>query len=266
MAKASKPGLTITFGDKKKNLSVDALRSALENALVMLQDLESEFVTAGTNVRWEIAKIKMQSPCTVTFRAVVDAKNGTAISNRMTKAAIHDLRALELNGVMPKHLGESGLQAVKNLVADAKKEDSPLKVGTGKNDQFVLTDKATKKVNDIVEKARLYVDVSTIEGMLDTVSVHGGNSFFVWETLTNYKVECAITNETHFNLWKEYLGKRVALTGRVHYRNHVPKRIVVESAIVMKDQSQLPQLDKMEPIDLTGDTPSEEYIRRLRNA
>lgn len=263
-----KNGLTLTFGDRKKNLSVDALRSALEHALEMLQSMEADFVSAGTAVRWEVASVRMQSPLTVTFAPRVHAKGGAAIGRRMIKAAVYDLAAIERNGVAPAHMNETGLRAVQKLAVLSQSEDAPLRiggVGMDKKSQVTLTKRASKRVDEIVERAHHYIDFLTIEGKMEMVSVHGGTSFVVWETLTNNKIDCVVTPE-QFQQWKELLGKRVALTGRVHYRNHVARSINVESIIVLRDASQLPQPKDIVPINITDGLPSEEHVRRVRDA
>lgn len=261
---AKKTGLTLTFGDKKKNLSVEALRNALENALVMLQSLESDFVSADTLVRWEVVKVRMQSPLSITFSPSVNAKGGRVTERKMVKAAAYDLRAIERNGVAPKHFNEEGLLAVQKLVAVAKKEDTPIAFAIDNEERLSLTEKSSKRVNELVDKARLYVDVSTIEGKLETISVHGGTSFIVWESFTNNKVECRVSKD-QFEKWSQYLGKRVSLTGRVAYRNHIPKSITVDEIRVLRGSSELPEPKDIGPVDITGGMKSEDYIRSIRN-
>ena len=65
---------------------------------------------------------------------------------------------------------------------------------------------------------------------------------------------------------KKLLGRRVVVSGRIRYRSHKPTSIQAEEIHPLRDASELPQLEDMPPIDITGGLSPEEYVRRLRDA
>jgi hypothetical protein len=122
-----------------------------------------------------------------------------------------------------------------------------------------------KHIDELASRARLYVDFSTIEGRLEVISVHEHNSLFIWETLTNNRVECFVSDE-QIKEAALLLNKRVTVSGRINYRNHVPKTISVEGPIkVLRTSTELPQPKDIGPIDITGGVSSEQHVRRMRN-
>lgn len=186
------PGLTLTFGDERRNLSVDALRAALENALDMLQNYQSDFITASTVVRWEIAKVRMQSPLAITFEPKIEGAQGKQRARRIVTACEKDLRVIEINGSLPKHFNEDALIAMQKLLAVAKKEEAPLSVGKDKRTRFALTERSTQHIEQIVSKVRTHSDHSTIDGILSTVTVRGGKGFAIYDVLTDKRIECNV--------------------------------------------------------------------------
>jgi len=259
------PGLTITFGDERRKLTVNTVRVALQNALEMLQSYESDFVSGDTHVRWEIARISMQSPLTITFEPKILGTKGKSIARRMMTALDKDIRTIEKKTGTPKHFHEDGLVATQKLMALAKKEEAPIKMGKDKRSQIALTDHSTKRIQEIVAKVRRYADFSTIDGKLLEVSMHDGLSFAVWDVLSQRRIQCVVTTD-QFNQWQGLIGKRVAVTGSVSYSNHIPRKIVVEEIRTLRDAGLLPQPKDIGPINITDGMASEEYLRVLRNA
>lgn len=263
--------LTITLSDEEGRVSADALKVALDSALDMLRSVEANFVGSNAMVRWEIVRVRMRSPLRVTFSPRVigrpGAKNVTARSSRsigtkIVHACLQGVKGIEKSPTMPEYFNEETLDAAKKL---AKVQGASLAFSSNGSDKTTLSESAIKNIEEVKAKARLYVDFTTIEGQLELVSSHGRRSFAVWETLTNHKVECFGTDE-HFAQALHLIEKRVAVVGRVSYRNHVPKSIQVETMKAMPGIGELPQPKDIGPINITDGVSSEEHVRRLRNA
>lgn len=123
-----------------------------------------------------------------------------------------------------------------------------------------------RHVDKKTAKRRIYTDVATIEGNLEVISVRKRPSFFIWEILTNQKIECFTTDKQLDEIVALLRHKpRIAVTGRVHYRNDIPRSIDVESIRVLRDVNELPQPKDIGPINITEGVSSEEHVRRLRS-
>jgi len=263
--------LTITLSDKDGRLSVDTLIKALENALEMLRGIESNIIATGVDVRWEVVRVQMRSPLKMTLSPIVRRNQGRGrpnktIGKRLVKVALDGISNIEHGNAPPRYFSDASIDATRRLVKSVAKEGAILSFESQSMHKFSLTERAAKTIDDWASKARLYMDYSTIEGRLEAVSVHEQTTFSVWETLTNHRVEC-ITDEAQVKEASHVLGQRVAVSGRVSFRNHIPKSIHVEGPIrVLRPSSELPQPNDIGPVDITGGLSSEDFVRKLRNA
>jgi hypothetical protein len=257
--------LTIKLGDRNTFVSVAALSRALENALEMLRSLETDFAPSDSEVRWVVIQARMRSPLTLTIAPRMNGKSGDRIGKRIVTACLRGIEEIEASPTLPPHFKEETLTAAQKLISAAEREGTQLTLSTGAKHRVAPTPKALKHIEEIVARARVYLDYGTIEGNLEIVSVHEHMSFFIFEALTNYRVEC-VTSEEQFQRALSLLGWRVAVSGRIRYRNHKPTVIYVESVQVLRDSSKLPQPRDIGPIDITGGLSSEEHVRRMRDA
>jgi hypothetical protein len=255
--------LTITLATDGR-LSVQALAEALKNALEMLRGLEPEFVESGTPVRWEVVRVRMRSPLRVTLAPVIEGKRSQAVARKLVKTCVQGVGLIQRVAEQPEHFSEEALEAARELFKATSKEGAAVTFSSNHNDQVALTEQAVQHIDEIVARARIYLDYGTIEGQLDTITVHKRQSFFVWEALSNHQVEC-LASEEFFKQSVELLGKRVAVTGRVRYRNHVPTSVQVKSLRKMPEDSELPALRDIAPINITDGISSEEHVGRMRN-
>lgn len=256
--------ITITLSDPDGNISVESLTKQLEDALDMLRSVSADVVASGVKVRWEVVRVRMRSPLKLTVSPrITGSRSVKRLQKQVVSACLNGVKEIEKGAIMPQHFTEETLDAAKRI---AKRREKASFSSNGK-DKVTLTEKAAKHIDEIAAKARLYIDFSTIEGYLEIVSVHDRASFFIWEILTNHKVEC-FGNEEQFDKALLLLKKkpRLAVTGRVHFRNHIPRSIDVETVDVLPDASELPQPKDIGPINITDGVSSEEFIRRARDA
>lgn len=261
--------MTITLSDKDGRISVDTLRRALENMLEILKSVESAVVSSDFEVRWDVIRVRMRSPLRMTFAPHV-AKRGRTKSNRpaerrLVRAAMIGLDRAQGGKSVPREFNDDAIDATLKLVKTASNEGASVAFESPIYKQkIVLTENSADRLRELSAKARLYVDYSTIEGRLEIVSIHEHNSVFIWETLTNNKVECLVSSDQLAQA-SDLLGRRIAVTGRVHFRNHVPKSVTVEEPFrVLRDDA--PQPADIGPLDITDGLSSEEHVWRMRNA
>src|SRR5262245_20395614 len=254
--------LTITLSDPDGRVSIDTLKDGLEKALAMIRSIESGFTT-GT-IRWEVIRVRMRSPLRLTIAPYINRRAVKGVGRKIVQAVVIGVGVIEQKPVAPKHFNEEALRATKELVSIAKKEGATVTLEAGKK-KVTLTEQAARHVDEVVAKARHYHDVSTVEGTLEVVSVHDHPSFFVYETLTGNRVECFVA-EDKLRTYATMLNKRVAVTGRVKYTNHVPRTVEVESIRALPGASESLRLEGIPPINITDGVPPEEHVRRLRDA
>jgi hypothetical protein len=257
--------LKISLGAKSERLDVDTLIAALENTLEVLRNLAKSFSTPDDTIHWVVVKARMASPLTLTISPQATGARATRIGGKIAHACVSGLRQLEKEAVAPQYFDEDTLEAAKKLASVARDKGHQLKLYMPNEPAVIPTQRTISHVLEIEEKARIFVDYATIEGTLEEVSVHETRHVNLWETLTNYKIECRVGPE-NWDKARAALEKRVALSGRVRYKNNRPRMMMVETIRELRQQAELPQPRDIRPIDITGDLSSEDYVRRLRDA
>jgi hypothetical protein len=110
---------------------------------------------------------------------------------------------------------------------------------------------------------------TTIEGSLETVTIHRGDAFDVFDQLTGTRVRCMLP-EGKIQDAVAALGKRVSVSGRAKFSEKGrPLSIEVETIRVLRDKVGLPKASDFEGtgrLDITAGMDSAEFVRRLRDA
>jgi hypothetical protein len=118
-------------------------------------------------------------------------------------------------------------------------------------------------------RAACHLSNTTVEGSLETVTIHGGEAFDVFDQLTGTRVRCMLP-DGQISEAVNALGKRVAVSGRAKFSDKGrPVSIEVESIRVLRTKSALPAASDFEgdgKLNITGGTDSAEFVRRLRDA
>lgn len=254
--------LKITLGAKGEAITVDLLIRTLDNTLDMLRTIERSMAQSGDTIHWDVVHARMSSPLTMGFMARGAGRLGTKI----VKTCVDGFRQLEKKAVAPKGFDDEALEAAERLAAISEKGPK-LKLYVPDEPPAVLTKQTVTHLKEISEKARVYIEYTTIEGRLEEISIRHTDHVNVWETLTNSRIECRVTAEQMEEAWKAIRARvpRVAIAGRLRYRNNRPTLMLVESIRVLRTAAELPQPQDIGPIDITGGVSSEEYIRRLRD-
>jgi hypothetical protein len=255
---------TITLSGDDGYVSVTLLIESLESTLRILRDLESNF-PLEEKIRWKVVRAKMQSPLELTIAPQAAKPRDVKTAIKVVDAMASGIRAISAHASLPPYFGEDALDATSELVEKTKKSHSKLTIFVPNKEPITPSDSVVDNIRQIVAKARTLYEFGTIEGKLEAISTHEKDRFFIWETLTNCKVEC-ISSPELFEQAKEYLRRRVAVSGRIRYQGQKPKLIYADSIWPLPTQNELPQPSDIGPVDITGGLSSEEYVRGLRNA
>jgi hypothetical protein len=111
-------------------------------------------------------------------------------------------------------------------------------------------------------------EYGSIEGRIETLSVHGNEAFCVWDEVTGQRVECIIP-PLHGELLSQAhaaFGERVTVTGTIRYASPGrPCTMRVDSLAVRPSRDRLPRALDLPPVDITGGVDAGEYVRTLRH-
>lgn len=114
---------------------------------------------------------------------------------------------------------------------------------------------------------RGYYEISTLEGRLETIDVHGKKKVFgIYDVITNHKILCHF-DKSILPAVVAALSQRVSVEGMVKFdRSGTPLSINVDNFEVMPGMDELPQFDEGQGINITSGISSEDYVRGLRDA
>ncbi|MEY2492864.1 MAG: hypothetical protein QOH24_1815, partial [Verrucomicrobiota bacterium] len=104
-----------------------------------------------------------------------------------------------------------------------------------------VTNHAAAAVQDLIGVER--AEIGSITGQLLSITDRGGFYFAIWDSLTDERVRCDVSEELLDTVMKSF-RKRVAVYGKIHYdRKERPRRVTVEDIHVFKAEHELPSVD-----------------------
>ncbi len=130
-----------------------------------------------------------------------------------------------------------------------------------------LTPRASSHIDDLLRVQRH--SIGSVEGRLETVSVHGKARFIVYLARTRKAVSCSIPSGDWLKVATEAMqeGKRVNVTGMVQYNARgEPMRVEPEAIRTLRDETELPGTQEMggRYPDLTGELSTADFLREVR--
>ena len=110
-----------------------------------------------------------------------------------------------------------------------------------------------------------YVEFTSIDGVLDLISVRGRPHFSIREHNTNHHIRCVFSDEL-FEVVKDLLRKRVVVEGLTRFnRDGTPTHISDIKTLWSRPDPKMAFGDLVgSRPDFTGGIPAGEYVRRMR--
>lgn len=124
-----------------------------------------------------------------------------------------------------------------------------------------------RQTSRIAGQPRFHVEHSAVDGELDVINVKGAPHFVIYEHGTGRRVRCDLPDDLLPRV-KEALKSRVIVEGLVRYRQDgspVSIREITDLQILPQPTYEIAALKGSLP-EMTGGTPSGEYIRQLRES
>jgi hypothetical protein len=241
--------------------------SRLRNFLGILQDFDSALSDDPRgSIKWEIAVLQKSSPPVVGVNPVprrIDIPDWSESINEQVLTNIHLLsRSTERTPRMP----DSALTKIKSLARNVK-QLGPSAVYTGENGhakrQELITEATLINVKELTDPK--YTAYGSIIGKLESLSVHSGHEFRVWDKNTGRPVRCTFSPE-RIGQVKELLPATVLVSGMVHANSGgVPISVDLESLELFTEPESLPTIEEMSGLvdDFTGGLTLKQYLEDM---
>lgn len=154
------------------------------------------------------------------------------------------IRSLENKNVArPPHFNDAAMKAVKEL---GIVNQSGITVDLIANEIQSISLKSITTVDSFMSGH--YTDFGSIEGSLDVVSLRGrGNSFRIYDALTDYEIKCHFKDEILDLVGKALVSKtKTSVWGEITYRlDGQPISINVENLEIFLSDEMLPSFESM---------------------
>ncbi len=237
---------------------------ATGNFLGLLQEVDSSVAERKTgNLRWPITTLERTpfpiigvTPLVVRRRSVMDT------SEQVEREIIANVGSITERGERNKYLSDAALTRVEKLAKTAPKLGISTIYTNTKNINLTttITVKTLTQVQDLTNPKS--VSFGTVVGNLDTISVHSGLEFRVWDDETKRPVRCYLHPKQKAQAM-DLLGAKVLVTGMVKAdRYGRPLSMVVETFDSFSSPANLPTIEEMRGLipDFTGGLSLQEFF------
>ncbi|MBI5865176.1 MAG: hypothetical protein HZB38_11840 [Planctomycetes bacterium] len=261
---------TILVEGRDGGVPADRFVDVVHRALAVLRDLDANCSEDGkAAIHWNITKATTNSPLTLTLEAHLPAQRRDT-SRAVIKTYLRGMRKLESGKGVPTDFSNDTLKEARALLGLLDRGVSRMEFAATGEETVSPTLRSAALIDEFFGRRASYrVSDTTVEGSLETVTIHGGEAFDVFDQLTGTRVRC-ILPEGQIAEVVGALGKRVAVTGRAKFSEKGrPISIEVEGIRVLRNKSELPAASDFEgegKLDITGGMDSAKFVRRLRDA
>jgi hypothetical protein len=186
-------------------------------------------------------------------------------SQQVAASFVTGLENLEQKGISPPYLSEDGLRRASAMFNALNRNGArgykATAIDSGKDVE--ASHKAGDAIRQLLPVSRRYI--GSVEGRLETISIHGKQRFIVYHARTNKAVTCRFDDLDMHRLTGMF-GERVAASGIIQSNiKGEPVRVQVDDLRVL-GQGKLPTTDELAGShpDFTDDMTTEEFTRYIR--
>jgi len=255
--------LKITINGKPGTISLDSFINMTVHSFKVLADLDSGISRrpAGS-LKWIIKDIfKSSLGLEIEPRSKLPDRN---FGPEVAQAFVRGIYQIENEGTTPPFFSEEGLSRAHRLVKLIGRNGA-----TGFHAEYFkesadLTIQSSANIEQLLGAS--HHSFGSVEGMLETISIHGGPRFVVYHHISHKGITCKVPSEM-IEEAKDYMGRRVIIGGLVNYNaKGEPTRVEAENLRVLRREHELPWTEQLSGSDphLTGDLSSKQYIKDVR--
>lgn len=237
---------------------------AIENFMGLLHEVDATISKRSSGYcEWYVGPVTRKSPLNIGFvgQAPMDKQPHL---KRVHRECATGIRTLTDKGDRPPSYSDAAIQKVKHL---GELEFLPHKTGLTlikvhhQKKEVRLVNATYEHVQEFTTPR--YEAEGSVIGNLDSITVHKGNEFRVWDELTQRAVTCRFKKEM-LEQAKDLLGKRVLVAGLVNVSSKGDKLSVdVAELDSYPDEKDLPTIEDMSGLvdDFTGGMSIKEYLQ-----
>jgi hypothetical protein len=240
------------------------LVGALGDFLGLLREVDSSVAEKRRgNLIWRVTTLERSPSPLVGVTPQMQRKAVNDTGERVERELIANVSAITDMGERTKLLSDAALNRVERIAKMAPKI-GPSSIYTTTKSAVPLTTTVTVKTLTQIQDLTSVKSTSfgTVSGSLDSISVHRGLEFRVWDDQTNRRVRCIFEKKQESQA-KDMLGKKVMVTGMVRAdRYGRPIFMKVENFDPLIPRKDLPTIEEMRGLvpNFTGGLSLKEFF------
>lgn len=186
----------------------------------LLTDLLSQLAQdreVGSDVDWAITDIR-QGSAVLDFGVITDKNAGPLIGRQLMEEAGEALAAFEIPSdqtTIRPQLSYAAVDKIRQLGSLGSRSEETITVRTPRN-SIALTGTSAARAKVLLDQR--YRSLGSVEGWLETISVHGDSpSFVIYHVLNGYAIKC-LCDISLLEELKPLLGRRIRAKGSIERR------------------------------------------------
>jgi len=266
------PTFTIILEGSEKDRGKLRLEDFMQGLKVITEGLkETERRLGGygkSKIQYKIVHLSQDSPATIKVEQIIEIpkedekimKPGEAINT-----FISNLSMIKRRKVIPENFDYESLQKYRQIGELHKTYISAITIKNGRK-KIIIDDKFRKNINRAIGEDEY--EEGSLNGVLETINIHGKNKFYIYPTLGAKKIQCVFPTELK-NEVKQALYERVEVEGTLRYKSwdRFPYAINVKRIEIYPPDDKLPTFSELVGAipDATQGLSPTQFIRKLRD-
>jgi hypothetical protein len=246
----SEDGLSVEIDASELTLS--RLDQLTHDIAALVREVTGELTGGGKDaVQWVVEEIRRESPLRLELspRAAKDDVPPQLVG-QVASVITEGIALIEERPERPRYFNDTALDRAKDLASRIGDEVRAVRFrrrNGALSKSVTVTQRLAANVDEIIGP-RLE-RFGTVEGRLEGVLVHRRRVFYIWETLTNRRVECTFGDRIELADVLAAFGRRVSVRGLIRTRK-TGEKLSVEAGdlYVFPPEEELPTIDEVQGI------------------
>ncbi len=257
--------LRLEITGEPRNITAYGFISAIDNWLRVLNDLDSGISHQPQgSLDWFVSSLSMGSLAVeIESRSRLEEVN---VGPEVAEAFLTGMEQIERAEASPPYLSEPGMRRLRQLVRLVGREGAAGFKVTHLQRTVEVSARASANIDQFMRIQQR--SIGSVEGRLETISVHGRKPrFIVYHDITRKAITCRFEGMDWLERAKDALGSRVNVLGEVYYNiKGEPLRVEPQELRTLRRKEELPTTSELGGSDkeLTGSLSTEEHLRRIR--